>query len=98
MSTITFYPTLYGESIAYRAYSTSLRAIESGKDLDTMQMALLSDPHVMDYDLIRIVQGPDDVIEIANNHDGTYECDRTDKEIRFAHNLLKMWENGVFDR
>ena len=98
MSTISFYPTLYGESIAYRAYSTSLRAIESGKDLETMQMALLSNPHVMDYDLIRIVQGPDDVIAIWNNHDGTYECDRTEKEIRFAQNLLKMWESGVFDR
>jgi len=58
-------------------------------------MCLLND--VKDYDVIRIVSNPTDVVEIINNHDKTYECDRTKKELRVVHNFFKLWENGEFD-
>ena len=97
MRTATFYPTQHGLFGSMLTYEATMRAIERREpDLRTTQMCLLN--NVKDYDLIRIVEGPDDVIEIVNNHDGIYSCDRTDKEIRMVHNLFKMWESGVFDR
>jgi hypothetical protein len=53
---------------------------------------------VKDYDLIRIVEGPADVIEIINNHDGSYSCDRTDRTLRRVHSFFHLWENGEFRR
>ena len=96
MRVAKFFPTPYGSIGATYCYSTAIREIKRDIDLKTTQMCLLNE--VKDYDVIRIVEGPDDVIEIVNNHDGTYSCDRTDKEIRRVHNLFKMWESGVFDR
>lgn len=100
MSVATFYPTYptyicFNHSVVHY-YDTALAYIHRGANVRTTQMCLLNE--VKDYDEIRIVNGPDDVVRIVNNHDGTYGCDRTDREIRFANNLLKMWENGVFDR
>lgn len=95
MKTVTFYPTPYGSMDAAHTYSTSLYEIERGLNVRTTQMCLLND--VKDYDVIRIVSNPTDVVEIINNHDKTYECDRTEKELRVGHNFFKLWENGVFD-
>ena len=95
MSTITFYPTPYGSMFAAHTYEWTLRAIRAGEDVETTQMCLLNE--AKDYDLIRIVSSQADVIEIRNNHDGTYECDRTDRCIRRANSFFHMWENGVFD-
>lgn len=95
MKIATFYPTPYGSLDAAHAYSTALYEIESGLNVRTTQMCLLND--VKDYDVIRIVSNPTDVVEIINNHDKTYECDRTKKELRVGHNFFKLWENGVFD-
>ena len=93
---ITFYPTLYGAMLAHHTYRSTLEAIESGRDVETTQMCMLNE--AKDYDLIRIVNGPDDVIEIHNNHDGTYECERAGGRLLFAHSLFKLWENGWFDK
>jgi hypothetical protein len=95
MRTATFYPTPYGSMLATHTYEMTRRHIEAGYDIDTTQMCLLN--KVKDYDLIRIVSSKDDVIEIRNNHDGTYSCDRTDRELRRIHSFLHMWENGVFE-
>lgn len=95
MKTATFYPTPYGSTDAAHTYSTALYEIENGLNVRTTQMCLLN--YVKDYDVIRIVSNPTDVVEIINNHDKTYECDRTEKELRVGHNFFKLWENGVFD-
>lgn len=95
MKVATFYPTRYGSIDATCTYEIAMWQVERKLNIRTTQMCILN--HVKDYDLIHIVNSKDDVIEIVNNHDGTYSCDRTDKEIRRAHNLFKMWENGVFD-
>lgn len=98
MSTITFYPTGYGSLLAYHTYSATLSQLKTGEDVKTSQMCFLNSPEAKEYDLIRIVNGPDDVIEIRNNHDGTYGCDRTERELRRIHNFFRLWESGEFDR
>lgn len=95
MRTITFYPTLYGAMLAHHTYRSTLEAIESGRDVETTQMCMLS--HAEGFDVIRIVNAPGDVIEIVSNHDGTYECERAGGRLLFAHSLFKLWENGGFD-
>lgn len=97
MRTATFYPTQYGLFGSMLTYEDTMRAIERREpDLRTMQMCLLNE--VKDYDLIRIVNGQYDVIEIVNDHDGTYSCERTQRTLRRAHNLFKLWESGEFDK
>ena len=95
MRVATFYPSYY-EELTVHTYESAKEIVDEGMSVRTTQMCMLN--HVKGYDLIRIVNSEDDVIEIVNNHDGTYSCDRTDKEIRRVHNLFKMWESGVFDR
>ena len=98
MKTATFYPTLKIKHcfIATHCHSTAMRAIERDLDIRTTQMCMLN--KVKDYDMIRIVDGYDDIIEIVNNHDGTYSCDRTQRVLRRANDFFKLWENGEFDR
>ena len=96
MRTATFYPTPYGSMLATHTYEMTRRHIEAGYDIDTTQMCLLN--KVKDYDLIRIVEGPADVIEIINNGDGSYSCDRTDRTLRRANSFFHLWENGEFRR
>lgn len=96
MRTATFYPTPYGAMLATHTYKESFKAIFEGRDVETTQMCVLN--HVKDYDVIRIVEGPDDVIEIFNDRDGTYSCDRTQRVLRRGHSFFHLWENGEFDR
>ena len=95
MRVATFYPTPYGSMLATHTYETSMRFIENEQNVHTTQMCTLNE--VKDYDVIRIIEGPDDVIEIVNNHDGTYSCDRTQRVLRRINNFFRLWENGEFD-
>ena len=80
------------------AYTFAREALAHRRDICTTQMCLMNFARDMRYDIIRIIaDGADDVIELRDCHDGTYHCDRTDRELRYAHNLFKMWENGVFE-
>ncbi len=96
MKTATFYPTPYGSMLATYTYEISMRFIENEQNVQTTQMCLLN--KVKDYDAIRIVEGPDDVIEIINNGDGSYSCDRTDRTLRRVNSFFHLWENGEFRR
>lgn len=94
MSTATFYPNAYPHDGVTHSYDATLELIEHGFDVRTTQMCLLNEVH--DYDEIRVVH-PDRTILIVNNHDGTYECEQTDRQVRWVNNFFKMWENGIFD-
>ena len=100
MSTVTLYPTRYGSEGALHLYDESKAAIERGEDVRTTQMCMLNNGHIKDYDKIIIVFGEGDIAEIVNMHDKykTYMCDRTERELRYAHNFYHLWENGVFDK
>ena len=95
MRTATFYPNDY-PSYAVHTYKTARECVGVGTSFMTTQMCMLN--HVKDYDLIRIVNSDDDVVEIFNNHDGTYSCDRTQRVLRRVNDFYKLWENGEFDR
>ena len=96
MRVAVFYPNgVINLSSLLHSYARAKEAVDAGLSIFTTQMCLLN--HVKDYDLIRIVNSEDDVIEIVNNHDGTYSCDRTDKELRYRHDLFRLWESGEFD-
>ena len=103
MRVATFYPngTINLHSLLH-SYARTKEAIDAGLDIFTTQMCMLN--HVKDYDQIDIDYNENfhdidasRIVTITNNHDGTYSCDRTDKEIRVAHNLFSLWENGGLD-
>lgn len=95
MRVATFYPTRYGSTDATCTYEIAMWQVDRMLNIRTTQMCMLN--HVKGYDLIRIVNSKDDVIEIKNNHDGTYSCDRTQRTLRRANDFFHLWENGEFD-
>lgn len=106
LSTVTFYPAHWHNTpdnlMMVHSHMMARSCLKRRVDLHTTQMCLLSDADAKEYDLISI-QAYDfwgdlaDRVDIVNNHDGTYSCDRTERTLRNAHNFFKMWENGVFD-
>jgi len=94
MKVATFYPSYY-EELTVHTYESAKEIVDEGVSVRTTQMCMLN--HVKGYDLIRIVNSKDDVIEIKNNHDGTYSCDRTQRTLRRANDFFHLWENGEFD-
>lgn len=97
MNMVTFYPsTYYEERMVVHTYRIALEYIMHRRNICTTQMCLLN--KVKEYDVIRIVDGPDDVVTITNNHDGTYECDRTSRTLRRINSFFHLWENGEFDK
>ena len=95
MRTATFYVDAWCSQDAIHTYHSALAEIEAGRDVRTTQMCMLN--HVKDYDRIRIIR-VDDAIDIYNNHDGTYSCDRTQRVLRRINNFFNLWENGDFDK
>lgn len=76
-------------------YSRAAYLIRQGVTFHTSQMSFLAHPCVTSYDLLIICESGRTIV-IGNNHDGTWSCDMTDKELRHVHNLFKVWESGVF--
>lgn len=93
MRTATFHVDAWCAQDAIHTYHSALAEIEAGRDVCTTQMCMLN--HVKDYDRIRIIRAYD-CIDIYNNHDGTYTCDRTQRRLRRVHNFFHLWENGEF--
>lgn len=99
MRVATFFPsrkTARASIPTAYTYRYAMEEIEAGHDLYTTQMCMLN--KVKDYDVIRIVEDHDDVIEIINNGDGSYSCDRTDRTLRRVNSFFHLWENGEFRR
>ena len=89
----TFYPSYY-EELTVHTYESAKEIVDEGVSVRTTQMCLLN--KVKDYDLVRI-HSAYDIINIFNNHDGTYSCDRTQRVLRRGNDFFKLWENGEFD-
>ena len=95
MRVANFFVDAWCDEGAVHTYHSAMADIEAGRDLRTTQMCLLN--KVKDYDLIRI-HSAYDLINIFNNHDGTYSCDRTQRVLRRTNDFFRLWENGEFDR
>ena len=93
---VEFFPTYSYKALnSIHFYEEGMKHIANKRSFQTTQMCLLNE--VKDYDFIYICYDLNKTVIIVNNHDGTYECENTDKEIRYVHNFFKLWESGVFD-
>ena len=87
-------------NIDYHSYWETELAINNGEDLIiTTSMASLS-MRLFDeygYDEIWIKEPNQDAYCISYNKEtNRIECDMTNRELRIAHNLFKMWLSGEF--
>ena len=104
-SMITFYPNGYPLWTPFdghfaNMHNACMALLELPKlvSFSTVQMCLLMETRVKDYDVIRIFNCENDVIDIVNNHDGTWSCDRTDRVLRDGNDFYRLWREGEFDR
>lgn len=91
---IHFY--VYGEKLpVFHSWEETEAQIKNGKSyIKTTQMGLLS-TKLFDFGYrIFVHESYDDAYEIVLGSGN----ERTDKEIRMAHNLFKMWEAGSFSK
>jgi hypothetical protein len=64
------------------------------ESLKTTQMAALRFGKHTVYDIF--IHESDRTVALVNNGHG-WDCEYTDKDIRYTHNLLVLWEGGEFD-
>ena len=103
MSEITFLPNSSSDysphfGVVEHSFGGAMRKAGELTSFSTSQMALLAEQEVKGYDIIRIVNKSTDVCVIRNDHDGTWSCDRTQRDLRDAHNFYRLWRGGEFDR
>ena len=83
-------------ALTYRHAEYLIRQCET---FCTTQMSFLNHPMATMYDKLHIYEGVCErrgVISIINNHDGTWSCDRTDRQLRYGNNLFRLWQGGEF--
>lgn len=90
-SVVTFDPDSVMPTCMH-GWNESLAAMEALEPIITSQMGLLTDPSVKKYDVVRIIDG-DRLIKLERNG-AFWDTDATDKEIRNAHNFLRLWASG----
>lgn len=101
-SEVAFYPngrplfTSRDDADFINTYDTCMLVLAARMSFETMQMCLLMEPYVKEYDHIRIVNRDSDVVDIVNNHDGTWSCDRTDRVLRDGNDFYRLWQEGEF--
>lgn len=96
---ITFYPCGFPSWPAYADnYRKAEALMEMGVSFSTNQMCMLMDPRLPDYDVVEIVEPGRDTVTLVNGHDSyTWECDRTDRQLRHGNNVYKLWRAGEFE-
>lgn len=103
MRTIVFYATLMPDSANLaglpalaRVYRRAEKLIKDGGSFGTNQMSFLDHPLSRDYDEL-VIRDYRRVITIANNHDGTWRCDATDRTLRDGNSFFHLWQAGEFN-
>lgn len=102
MRRIDFYVYEAKEPNMVHSYKETMEQIIFGSnDVVTTSMACLSTEvfEMHGFDNIYIHESEDDIINISYDpKTKNISCDRTDKELRLAHNLEKMWKACAFAR
>lgn len=82
-----FYPVEWPEYVIHDFYEAEAR-MDVCIDVDTTQMALLRHDKRDRYDIF--IHERDHVVELRNNGHG-WDCDYTDRDLRYGFNLLNLW-------
>ena len=98
MQKITFYESghIYDATHGYKETVTN---ITNKLNFATTQMCLLSTRlfTIYDYDEIEIIDWNGRVVTIKyDKNTKQIICNHTNREIRIAHNLFHLWDNGEF--
>lgn len=79
-------------------YTETKEAIKNGVPLiKTTQMLLLSSETAAAGYELWVKEPKRDAYSFILREDGLIDCDMTDKQLRYAHNLYKMWLAGAFN-
>ena len=87
-----FYPRKWPHDVEHGFYDANFD-MDALHDVSTTQMALLNHSNREYYDIF--IHERNHTVELKNNGYG-WDCDDTDRELRYAHCLLHLWWAGEF--
>ena len=87
-----FYPRKWPYDVEHGFYDADSK-MNALLDVSTTQMALLNHDNRRHYDIF--IHERNHTVELKNNGYG-WDCDDTDRELRYAHCLLHLWWAGEF--